>query len=86
MAKITLEINATQTTNGPALEGQIDFEINDESQRELSDVMALKLLDMLNSIIPHLSDEVLALAKDKANPLALPASPDSIVNNRLNIH
>ncbi|WP_299494924.1 hypothetical protein [uncultured Shewanella sp.] len=68
MAKITLEINTMYTTDGPALEGQTTFEINDESQRELSDAMALKLLDMLNTIIPRLSDEMLARAKEEPAP------------------
>lgn len=75
MAKITLEINTVHTTDGPALEGQTAFEINDESQRDMSDAMALKLLDMLNTIIPRLSDEMLALATDEPAPTPTIAPP-----------
>ncbi|WP_299001745.1 hypothetical protein [uncultured Shewanella sp.] len=84
MAKITLEINTVYTTDGPALEGQTAFEINEESQRELSDDMALKLLDMLNTIIPRLSDEMLARVKKES--AKEPAQTHNIAPPRPQLH
>ncbi|WP_299001699.1 hypothetical protein [uncultured Shewanella sp.] len=63
MAKITLEIITIENIDGPTLEGNVEYQINAENQRDLSDVMAIKLLESLNTLIPQLSDEVLAETK-----------------------